>query len=419
MDYMIAIAGFVVALAVTALATPLVRQIALARGWVDQPDGQRKLHAAPIPAIGGIAIAIGFAVAALFCFGAQYYLPIEGLTASPMFWACGLIMVGTGLYDDLRGLGFKSKFMVQVAVAYLLLHAGYRVDLSALPFLNGDAYDLALISIPVTILWVVGVINAVNLLDGLDGLAAGVALIAFASLGVVFGIHGDVGMVLLSVLICGALVGFLAYNFNPASIFMGDSGSLLLGYLLAAFSLAGRGHADPALALLVPVVALGLPLTDTGLSVVRRFRERRAIFAPDRDHIHHRMAKRFPHRRAVLLLYAAAVGFGVAAAFISVLPLAQALGVVALTGAVAVAGLIGLGYHQVSVPEAVPAEEPVVEAEPEHELAVAPAVVPVASSGDGSASAADHIVLHARTPGEAGPTGDGTASLVPAQGAWE
>jgi len=413
---MIAIAGFLIALAVTALATPLVRRLALAQGWVDQPDGQRKLHAAPIPAVGGIAIAAGFAAAAVFCLGAQVYLPIEGLSASPMFWACGLIMVATGLYDDLRGLGFKSKFLVQLGVAYLLLHAGFRVDLSVLPFFAGDAYNHALFSIPLTMLWVVGVINAVNLLDGLDGLAAGVALIAFASLGMVFGIHGDLGMVLLTVLICGALVGFLIYNFNPASIFMGDSGSLLLGYLLATFSLAGRGHADPALALLVPVVALGLPLMDTGLSVVRRFRARRALFAPDSDHIHHRMAQRFPVRRAVLLLYVAASGFGIAAALISVLPLAQALGVVALTGAVAVGGLIALGYHQVSPAETEPVKTVAPAVAPaEVELAVAPAGAAPAGvpSGDG-ASGKDPVLLPYVLHTE--PGGDGAVRvLVPAQ----
>src|SRR5690606_34492605 len=195
-----------------------------------------------------------------------------------MLWIGALAMVGAGFYDDTRGLGFKGKFVIQVFAAYTLLYAGYRVDVTGLPFVGEDPYVQALISIPLTLLWIVGVINAINLMDGLDGLAAGLVLIAFACLALVFGVNGQNGLVMVALIMGGALVGFLLYNFNPASIFMGDSGSMFLGYMLATYALEGRGHADPAVALLIPAVALGLPLLDTTLSIVRRVIERKAVF---------------------------------------------------------------------------------------------------------------------------------------------
>jgi UDP-GlcNAc:undecaprenyl-phosphate/decaprenyl-phosphate GlcNAc-1-phosphate transferase len=346
MEYLLALTGFTIALGATVVATPAVRNVALRRSWVDAPDGHRKLHPNPVPAVGGLAIALGIAIAAAFCFALQNLLPIESNLSSKLLWVGAAAMVLTGFYDDVRGLDFKAKFAVQLVAAYLLLHAGYRIDVSVFPIVEEwSAYEQALLSMPLTMLWIVGVINAVNLLDGLDGLAAGVVLIAFASLGVIFGLQGNMALFILAVVICGALCGFLLYNFNPASIFMGDSGSLFLGYMLAAFSLQGRGHTEPWIALLIPAVVLGLPILDTTLSILRRMRARRAIFAPDRDHIHHRMAARLPHRQAVLALYVVALGFGASATLMSMLPGPQAFGVMALTGLVACGGLIGLGYH--------------------------------------------------------------------------
>ena len=234
-------------------------------------------------------------------------------------------------------MGSKGSSSIQAIVAYALLHAGYRVDVSGLPFVGDDVYGQALVSIPVTLLWIVGVINAVNLLDGLDGLAAGVALIAFAALGLIFGLHGEIGLVMIALIITGALAGFLLFNFNPASIFMGDSGSLFLGYLLATYSLSGTGHANPMMALVVPAMVLGLPLVDTTLSVARRFAERKAICAPDRDHIHHRLTRTLSVRHAVLTLYAVALSFGTAAVALSLVP--TYLGMTVIVGVIVMTGL--------------------------------------------------------------------------------
>jgi UDP-GlcNAc:undecaprenyl-phosphate/decaprenyl-phosphate GlcNAc-1-phosphate transferase len=406
MIIVIALTSFLIALGVTALCTPIVRMLALRFGWVDAPDGERKLHRAPTPAIGGVAIAAGLAAAL------AYLVVIDAAAIGivnlpvPAIWLGAALILVTGFVDDTRGIGFKGKFFVQVVVAYLLLHAGLRLDLSALPFLSGDIYGEALISIPITMLWIVGVINAVNLLDGLDGLAAGVSLIAFSALSLIFAINGQVGLALASLIISGALVGFLFYNFNPASIFMGDSGSLVLGYLLAALSLAGWGHAEPGIALLVPVVVLGLPLLDTFVAIVRRLRAGKAVFAPDRDHIHHRLARRLPQRLAVLTLYGAGAVFALAAILMSMLPPLHAGGVVLLTGVLSVAGVRQLGYHH-SAPE------------PKTEMPAEPASLAAEVGGDGLASE--------RTPSDApqepvlrvAPRRPRSPRAVPAHGSWD
>ena len=227
--FLLATLGAVVAFVLTAGATVVVRRTALRLAWTDQPDGHRKLHKAPTPSAGGIAIFAGAAAATGLVLWAAKGAGLEGAGLHPIAYAGALAMVVVGAYDDVRGLGFKVKFAVEILVAYALLHGGYRIDLSALPFIGSDVYLGALYSIPLTILWVVGVINAVNLIDGIDGLASGVVAIAFASMALAFGIRGDLTLVLVALVFVGALVGFLVHNFNPASIFMGDSGSCFSG----------------------------------------------------------------------------------------------------------------------------------------------------------------------------------------------
>jgi UDP-GlcNAc:undecaprenyl-phosphate GlcNAc-1-phosphate transferase len=194
----------------------------------------------------------------------------------------------------------------------------------------------------------VGIINAVNLLDGLDGLASGVSIITFATLSVVFAIHGgDIGLLAVAILMIAAIGGFLVFNFNPASIFMGDSGSLFIGYMLAAYSLAGTSHSDPFLALIIPIVALGLPVLDTCLCMVRRLIDGISPFSPDSDHIHHRLRKLWTTRTAVVILYAVAAWFGVAAILITQFDLRIGLFVVAITAIAAYVGIRTLGYLNV------------------------------------------------------------------------
>lgn len=361
--FLLAMTGAVAAFGVTAVATVVVRKAALRWAWMDRPDGYRKLHQTVTPSAGGIAIFVGAAVGTVVVLWAAGQVGLGGAALHPVAYVGALAMVAVGAYDDVRGLGFKPKFAVEIVVAYALLHAGYRIDLSALPFIGSDVYLEALYSIPLTVLWVVGVINAVNLIDGIDGLASGVVAIAFASMALAFGIRGDLPLVLVAVVFVGALVGFLVHNFNPASIFMGDSGSLFLGYVLAVYTLSSPANSDPALAPVVPLLALGLPLLDTSLSMARRVVERRQMFAPDRDHIHHRMTELMPVRKAVAVLYVVSAGFGLLAVVASS---AGGMGValtVAAGGALAAGLIVRLGYVRLpysrpEIVEVTPPESP-------------------------------------------------------------
>lgn len=345
MALIVLVSGFVLSISTTILLIPVVRRIALYRGWVDHPDTQRKLHGGPVPPIGGVAIAAGFATGLLYISLVQDTLPFD-YTQPSIAVLIGLgAMVGAGLYDDIRGLSFKGKLFIQVLVACFLVAAGYQIDVSHLPFVGVNPFALTMISIPLTVLWIVGITNAVNLLDGLDGLAGGVVLIAFIGLAASFGVQGDFGLIVFAVLIAGSLLGFLAHNFNPASIFMGDSGSLFLGCLLAVYSLSGTFDVGSSgLLLLVPVVALGLPLVDTGMSIIRRLTAGKSICAADRDHIHHRLLRHWSQRQSVLILYGVAIWFGMAAVLVVVLSPALSLSVLALTVVACGAGLRLLGY---------------------------------------------------------------------------
>ncbi len=317
MEYLVVAGVFALSLAATLVLIPHIRRVAMRRGWVDDPDGVRKNHRAPTATLGGVGIAFGYAAGMAVLFLAQRWLPFEVAAPPPVLWGGALVMLIAGIYDDIKGLDFKAKFVIQLGVAYALLFAGYRIDVSGLPFVGDDPFQQALLSIPLTVLWIVAVINAINLIDGLDGLAAGVSIIAFAYLALIFSFHGGIVVVLPALVMVGGLAGFLVYNFNPARIFMGDSGSLFLGFMLAAYSLEGQASLDPVLSFLTLVVVMGLPLLDTGFSIFRRLISGRAIFAPDNDHIHHRMVRRWPQRQAVLWLYAVAAAFGTIAVFMA------------------------------------------------------------------------------------------------------
>lgn len=365
MDTVIGFASLFVAFLAALWLIPRIISLAVARGWVDKPDGERKLHEHPTPALGGLAIAAGAMLGFVVLYAAWAFV---GDAASgpavlhPTFWVGMLVVIGVGVYDDLREVGPKAKFLVQLGAAYLLLHGGYRLDLSALPLFDAlDPYQLALYEIPLTLFWVVGVINAVNLIDGLDGLAGGLAVIGLMALGAIFALNGHWEVTLLILPLIGAILGFLWYNFNPASIFMGDTGSLLLGYVLAAYSLQAEVAVDPALTLLVPVVVLGVPLVDTTLSIVRRLVSGRSVFAPDHDHLHHRLRARFSVRIAVLILYLAAGLLALTAAVMSQLALGAGLLLFSSVAVVGGSGLWSLGYRFWGVEDAL-TSDPEVEA---------------------------------------------------------
>jgi UDP-GlcNAc:undecaprenyl-phosphate GlcNAc-1-phosphate transferase len=301
---------FVAAFGVSAILTPLVRWFALRIGAFDEPDA-RRVHQRRIPRLGGIAVVAAFFTSLLVLFGLEQSSLGRLLLSKPVLVG-GLFVGGVGAallgaVDDLRGVRALHKLLVQVVIATIAYGCGFQIDAVALPWVG--TVHFGLLGLPLTILWFVAVMNAVNLIDGLDGLAGGIAFVACVSNFVVGWMNDALLVVVLSAALAGAVLGFLIYNFNPASIFMGDTGSLFLGFVLAASSLLGSSiKSSTTVALLVPVLALGVPIMDTLFTMVRRWLERRPLFAPDRGHIHHKLLDLgLTHRRAVLTLYGVSV----------------------------------------------------------------------------------------------------------------
>jgi UDP-GlcNAc:undecaprenyl-phosphate GlcNAc-1-phosphate transferase len=347
----IGITTFSIACAFSYFLTRWLQQRAHHSGWLDDPLTERKIHDEATPTAGGLGIAVGVVagVAALALAGSLLGVTLS--LPSGVFWIGAAVMLVTGFVDDLRGASFKKKFFIQSTVAYGLLFFGYGVDVNALLPVAIDAYHATLLSVPLTMVWVVGVMNAVNFIDGLDGLAGGVVLVAIATFGAIFGVQGEWGLLFTAVAVSGAVLGFLRFNVHPATIFMGDSGSLLLGYLAAVFPLVAPLTTHPVVNVLVPVVVLGLPILDTATSIVRRTLSHRSIFAPDSDHIHHRLLLRWPEARAVSGMYVAAGWFGIAALLMVIIPPVWAYGVGVVTAVVAIAWVVRLGYFDAHVPE--------------------------------------------------------------------
>jgi UDP-GlcNAc:undecaprenyl-phosphate/decaprenyl-phosphate GlcNAc-1-phosphate transferase len=314
------LAAFVLALLATLALTPLARAVALSKGFVARGGG-RHIHAGTTPRIGGIALAFGWCISLLAFFaleglGADTLASAKLLPAGLIGGALALCLVGA--IDDVRGLRVAYKLAAQVFVACFAYYSGFRIDAISLPLIG--TLQMGSFALPITCLWIVGITNAVNLIDGLDGLAAGVALLAAITGFIMAVINGSPLVALALAALIGVLSGFLFYNFNPARIFMGDSGSYFLGYVLATTSLTGalQQKASTAVSLLIPTIALGLPIFDTLFSMLRRYLEKRPIFSADRGHIHHRLLELgLTHRRAVMALYGVSVAFAACAILVS------------------------------------------------------------------------------------------------------
>jgi len=330
-----------------ALACPLVIALAHRIRALDLP-GPRKVHLQPIPRLGGLAVFAGFIA------GVALAAHLGGVLFSDayvtVYWyalaAAAALMFFAGLVDDIRGLSFVSKFAVQIAGAVAVWLGGFRIDVVSLPLIS-ESIDLGAWSLPVTVFWIVAVTNAINLIDGLDGLAAGVALIIASSVATIAAFRGFYGVVAASVALVGALAGFLVYNFNPARLFLGDSGSLFLGFVIAVVSIRSSQKGTTAVAVVTPLLIVGLPILDTALAVARRsvrlgraglrqddpvrylLGNVRVLFHADRGHIHHRlMDLGLTHRGSVLTLYALALALALGAlsdVFLSSLKLAVVL----------------------------------------------------------------------------------------------
>ena len=285
--------AFVIALIVTYVCTPLVRTLAVKIGAIDAPDA-RKVHQVSIPRLGGLAIYIGYMVSLLY--SVKDISSVKGLLIG------SVILVAVGIWDDVKQIGPKTKLLGQIVAALML-----PIFDNAIHFISIGDHMLYLeyLSIPLTVFWIVGFTNIVNLIDGLDGLAAGISLIACIAICIVTLQMGQVDLACITLALAGAACGFLRYNFNPAKIFMGDTGSMLLGYTMAAISVMGSVKTAATVGLVVPVIVLGLPILDTLFAIVRRRINGRPVFQPDKGHLHHRLlAMGLTQKQAVLLMYA-------------------------------------------------------------------------------------------------------------------
>lgn len=282
------------------LITPLVRRFAFFIGAVDHPNA-RKVHLRTMPRIGGLAIFIAFFI------GYAFLLPTSRYNDAILIGAVVILL--TGLIDDRFQLSARVKLMGQMIATVVVLNSGMRIELINLPF-DQQLY-LGSWSIPITVLWLIGITNAINLIDGLDGLAAGVSSIALGTIAVLAIIQGNVYLTMMALLLLASTLGFLVHNFYPAKIFMGDTGALFLGYMLAVFSLIGFKNVT-LFSLVVPVLLLGLPISDTIFAIVRRLVQGRPPMSPDKSHMHHQLIDMgFTTRQAVLLMYGMTLFFGI------------------------------------------------------------------------------------------------------------
>ncbi len=328
--------------ALSLLLTPVCRDLALRLGLVDLPDESRKLHPHPVPRVGGVAVVLAcmgtlaLLVMAPSATGERVARELPSIIA---LLPAALTVFATGLLDDLIGLKPWQKLAGQVAAATLAYMAG--VEIHQVAGLHLEAW----LALPVTLVWLVGCMNAFNLIDGVDGLAAGVGLFATATILVSAAIQGNVALALATAPLFGALCGFLKYNFNPASIFLGDCGSLSLGFLLGAYGIIWSQKSATVLGMTAPLMALSIPLLDTGLAIARRGLRGLPIFGADRRHMHHLLLDRgLKPRRVALLLYG---GCGLAATFsllLSVVHGRYAGAVMVVFCAAAWAGVQRLGY---------------------------------------------------------------------------
>ena len=306
--------AFIVSFAFTFATTPLVRRFAFKIGAIDIPKDNRRMHKKPTPRIGGLAIIFGFTVATL-CF-AQPSRQLYGTLAG------AAIIAVMGVIDDCKNLPAKLKFVIQIIAALVVVFAGdIKIDVFTNPnFLSDNPYWVLpeWLSVTLTVIWIVFITNAVNFIDGLDGLAAGVSAIMSISLVFISIRVGEYSIAILGIVLMGSCFGFLPFNFNPAKIFMGDTGSTFLGFMLATLSIQGVFKSYAVISFAVPLLILGLPLFDALFAMIRRILRGQSPMTADRGHLHHRLVDMgFSQKQTVFILYAISGVLGITAVLLA------------------------------------------------------------------------------------------------------
>lgn len=298
---------FLMAGIVSYFFTPIAKKIAYKLDAIDVPKDDRRVHKEPIPRLGGIAIFIGFIVTFL-TFTNMETKEIIGISTG------SLIIVFTGIFDDIKPMNAKVKLFFQIIAACVLIASGIKIAGFTNPFDGSSYIRLGIFSYPVTIFWIVGITNTMNLIDGLDGLAAGISAISAFVLAYVAFINGWMDTAVMTIIVAGASIGFLPYNFNPAKIFMGDTGALFLGYILSAISISGTLKSATAITIAVPILALGIPIFDTSFAIVRRIASGKPIMEADKGHLHHRLLSvGLDQKSVVIRMYFISIFLGIGA----------------------------------------------------------------------------------------------------------
>jgi UDP-GlcNAc:undecaprenyl-phosphate/decaprenyl-phosphate GlcNAc-1-phosphate transferase len=344
------IPAFTAALLLSLLFTRATLRGAQQLSLYDSPADARRVHTRPVPRLGGVAIfAAVTGTVLLLQLAAGWWPRLQLPVLPPLLVAAGVLMFLTGLYDDVFPLRPWKKLALQVAAAVLAWSAGLRIE--ALSLSSDAALPLGALALPLTVLWIVAVANAINLIDGLDGLATGVAVIALLGVTAAAGALGHAPIVLLTMVMLGALVGFLHFNMSPARIFLGDCGSLFIGFAVACLAVLGATRPGGGLMFLVPLALLALPLLDVGIAIGRRWLRGAPVFGADNRHIHHRLLEQgFSHMQAVLVLFTVAAGIGMLGLCLAFAP-AGAVGAVALAGGALVLLLVSTGVRRLRYTE--------------------------------------------------------------------
>lgn len=301
---------FAIAFAISFVISPILIKIMPKLGYIDIPKDKRRIHKKAMPLGGGLAIFIAFLATALY-----------GLSLNReyicLFIGSGLIVI-SGLIDDKVNLSPKKKLMFQILAGLTLIFGGVKINFFTNPFFAKDLIWLSYLSIPITLFWIIGITNTVNLIDGLDGLAAGISMISAASISFIAFAGGSFDQALMGAILAGACLGFLPYNFNPAKIFMGDTGALFLGYVLSYISIQGFMKSATVLTIFVPVLILGVPVFDTTFAMIRRKLSGQSIMQADKGHLHHRLlGLGLSQRQTVSILYIISMIFGILANLIA------------------------------------------------------------------------------------------------------
>ncbi len=334
----LAAAALLTAALVALISTPVVKSLAFRVGAVDIPKDNRRMHDHPIPRMGGLAIFFGFILSVLI------FLPLTPELQGMLLGS--VIIVILGILDDIFALPAMPKFIVQILAALVAVLHGNCIEFLSNPniFSSELYWELGWLKIPITVLWIVGITNAVNLIDGLDGLACGVSTISSMTLLVIALIVAEPDVALLMGALSGACIGFLPYNLNPAKIFMGDTGSTFLGFILAVVSIQGLFKFYAIISFAVPFLMLGLPIFDTCFAILRRVSHGQSPMSPDRGHIHHRLIDMgFSQKQAVAVLYIISAILGLSAVVLTTIGVVRAmLFLLALCAAGGVAGKLYL-----------------------------------------------------------------------------